>query len=104
MDRVLTLQAGSAGVTLIAEIMGNHSNIILVDAAGIILGSIKRVTSAVNRYREVLAHRPYVPPPPPTRPDLPARASQSSTRGPAWPVSWWPRCRANRRNNRCGKH
>ncbi len=67
-DRVLTFQIGSAGVTLIAEIMGKNSNIILVDGAGIILGSLKRVTAAMNRYREVMTHRTYVPPPQPSRP------------------------------------
>lgn len=66
-DRVLTLRAGSSGVSLISEVMGKHSNIILVDAAGIILGSVKRVTAEISRYREVLPHRPYVVPPPPTR-------------------------------------
>jgi predicted ribosome quality control (RQC) complex YloA/Tae2 family protein len=66
-DRVLRLRAGAEGVTLVAEVMGKHSNVILVDGAGVIMGSIKRVSAAINRYREVLPHRPYVPPPPPLR-------------------------------------
>src|SRR5207248_7943594 len=55
------------GVTLIAEVMGKHSNVILVDGDGIILGSIKRITARISRYREVLPRRPYVPPPPQLR-------------------------------------
>lgn len=50
-------------VQLIVEIMGRHSNIILVDGGGAILESIKRVPATVNRYRTVLPRRPYVPPP-----------------------------------------
>jgi predicted ribosome quality control (RQC) complex YloA/Tae2 family protein len=49
---------------LICEIMGKHSNILLVDpAAGIILDGIKRYSHALSRHREVLPGRPYVPPP-----------------------------------------
>ncbi|MCL1849449.1 MAG: NFACT family protein [Clostridiales bacterium] len=50
---------------LIAEIMGKHSNLILVDPdTGRILDSMKRITEAVNRYRQVLPGVIYVPPPP----------------------------------------
>ena len=49
--------------TLIVEIMGRHSNIILTDAGGVILDSIKRVGAEVNRYRLILPHQPYVAPP-----------------------------------------
>jgi len=49
---------------LVAEIMGKHSNIILLDPArGVILDGIKRYTHAVSRYREVIPGRPYLPPP-----------------------------------------
>lgn len=50
-------------VRLIVEIMGRHSNIVLVDSGGAIIDSIKRVPASVNRYRTVLPRRRYVPPP-----------------------------------------
>lgn len=49
---------------LICEVMGRHSNIILVDPqANQIIDAIKRYTHAVSRHREVLPGREYVPPP-----------------------------------------
>jgi len=49
---------------LIIEIMGKHSNLILVDpATGIIHDGIKRYSHEVSRYREVLPGKPYLPPP-----------------------------------------
>ncbi|MDQ2715065.1 MAG: NFACT family protein [Chloroflexota bacterium] len=52
---------------LIIEIMGRNSNIILCDAQGLILGSIKHVGANVNRYRVIIPNVPYVPPPPQQR-------------------------------------
>jgi predicted ribosome quality control (RQC) complex YloA/Tae2 family protein len=52
---------------LIVEIMGRLSNIVFCDEAGMILGSLKRVGSEVNRYREIVTGIPYVPPPPQQR-------------------------------------
>lgn len=50
--------------TLIIEIMGRHSNIILVDAAtNTILDSLKHVSLAVNRHRSVFPGAEYVAPP-----------------------------------------
>ncbi|MBJ8026681.1 MULTISPECIES: Rqc2 family fibronectin-binding protein [Bacillus cereus group] len=50
--------------TLVIEIMGRHSNIILVDAkTNIILDSLKHVSLAVNRHRTVYAGAEYVAPP-----------------------------------------
>ncbi len=50
---------------LIFEIMGKHSNIILVDAAnGKIIDSIKHVTPGESRIRQVLPGLTYVSPPP----------------------------------------
>ncbi len=48
---------------LVVEIMGKHSNIILLDQEEVILGSIKTVTEAVSRHRTVLPGKPYRPPP-----------------------------------------
>ncbi|HDX9576942.1 TPA: NFACT family protein [Bacillus pseudomycoides] len=50
--------------TLIIEIMGRHSNIILVDSkTNIILDSLKHVSLAVNRHRTVYAGAEYIAPP-----------------------------------------
>jgi len=50
---------------LICEIMGKHSNIILVDpSTNVIIDGIKRFSHSVSRYREVLPGRSYLPPPP----------------------------------------
>jgi predicted ribosome quality control (RQC) complex YloA/Tae2 family protein len=49
---------------LVIEIMGKHSNIILIDpVSGTIIDSIKRVSSEVSRHREVLPGRKYLAPP-----------------------------------------
>ncbi|MBO4991263.1 MAG: NFACT family protein [Firmicutes bacterium] len=49
---------------LIAEIMGKHSNIVLVDLnSGKIVDCIKRISIDVNRYRQLLPGLPYVYPP-----------------------------------------
>lgn len=49
---------------LLCEIMGKHSNIILVDpSSNIILDGIIRFSYATSRHREVLPGRRYTPPP-----------------------------------------
>ncbi|MCM3113996.1 NFACT family protein [Neobacillus sp. MER 74] len=49
---------------LIIEIMGRHSNIVLVDKSrNIILDSIKHVSFAVNSHRAIMPGQPYVFPP-----------------------------------------
>lgn len=67
-DRILEIEIGArdieaAGVTLIAELMGKHGNLVLVSDGGAILDSAKRVSSRVNRFRETLPGLPYNPPP-----------------------------------------
>ncbi len=55
---------GYQDVQLISEIMGKHSNLILVNRqTGQIIDAIKRYSHAVSRYREVLPGRPYIAPP-----------------------------------------
>lgn len=49
--------------TLIIEIMGKHSNIILLDESGKILDSIKRITHETSSVREVLPQKEYCLPP-----------------------------------------
>lgn len=51
--------------TIVIEIMGRHSNIILIDRErNLILDSIKHLPPSVNRYRTVLPGQEYVGPPP----------------------------------------
>lgn len=53
-----------ATLRLYLEIMGKHSNLILVDPERqIILDGLKRYSHAVSRYREVLPGRTYIAPP-----------------------------------------
>ncbi|WP_408954367.1 NFACT family protein [Natroniella sp. ANB-PHB2] len=49
--------------TLVIELMGRHSNIILLKEDRQILDSIKRITSKMSRYREILPGKKYLPPP-----------------------------------------
>jgi predicted ribosome quality control (RQC) complex YloA/Tae2 family protein len=53
---------------LIVELMGKHSNIVLVDSENRILGCIKPVSSRISRVRQVLPGLPYAPPPDPSKP------------------------------------
>ncbi|MCR5719041.1 MAG: NFACT family protein [Lachnospiraceae bacterium] len=48
--------------TLIAEIMGKHSNIIFVNEDNVIIDSIKRINASVSSVREVLPGRDYFVP------------------------------------------
>ncbi|MCW3058471.1 MAG: hypothetical protein JWQ02_292 [Capsulimonas sp.] len=50
-------------MTLIAEIMGRHSNLILVNGSHMILGAAKHIGSDINRFREVLPGVKYHKPP-----------------------------------------
>jgi len=66
MDRILHIGLDSSEfgkMTLIIEIMGKHSNLILVNAEGKVLGAAKHVGSSISRYRQVLPGRDYIPPP-----------------------------------------
>ena len=69
-DRILDIHIrGLEGLTylLTAEFMGKHSNIILVSPEGVVLQTAKLITAKINRYREVLPGKVYVPPPPSRR-------------------------------------
>lgn len=71
-DRVLDVEVRGhegAAYTLTAELMGKHSNIVLVSAEGVILQSAKLISAKMNRFRETLPGRPYVPPPATGKPD-----------------------------------
>ena len=71
LDRILKLTIAptsdvleASPKSIIAELMGKYSNIILVDeASGNILESIKHIDETMSRYREVLPGLTYTPPP-----------------------------------------
>lgn len=69
--------AGMNRVDLVIEIMGRHSNLILVGDDGAIMESAKRVTPRMSRVRPVLPKLPYTMPPPPDKPD-PRRLTSAS--------------------------
>ncbi|BCW97855.1 MAG: hypothetical protein KatS3mg024_0682 [Armatimonadota bacterium] len=65
-DRILRLTfvgTDSHTRTLICEVMGRHSNIILLDGEGTILGAAKTVGARQSRARQILPGRLYEPPP-----------------------------------------
>jgi predicted ribosome quality control (RQC) complex YloA/Tae2 family protein len=69
-DRILEIQVAGRDaddepvtVRLIAELMGKHSNLILVNGAGTILDAAKRISHRINRVRETLPGLAYQPPP-----------------------------------------
>ena len=49
---------------LVCEMMGRHSNIMLLSDENIIIDAVKRVAPSKNRYRLILPHQLYVTPPP----------------------------------------
>jgi predicted ribosome quality control (RQC) complex YloA/Tae2 family protein len=71
LERVVTLRfemrdsSGQRAERLLTtELMGRHSNMLLVDPTGpTILDGIRRVSASQSRYREVFPGRPYLPPP-----------------------------------------
>ena len=71
LERVLKIAVDSrdelgrpAEKILICEVMGKHSNVLLVDPdSNTIVDGIHRYSHSVSRYREVLPNRPYLPPP-----------------------------------------
>ena len=79
-------------LTLAVEIMGRHSNIILIDGSGMVVDSIKRVDMEMSSVRPVLPGLPYSPPPAAAgRLDLsavsPADFLGAMEQGPDYPMS-----------------
>ena len=65
-ERVLHLHfkaVDGAPYTLIAEMMGKHSNLILINGAGMILGAAKNIGRSMSRLRQIGPGLTYVPPP-----------------------------------------
>ncbi len=66
-ERVLKIQFDHAaeGVsTLIVETIGKYSNLILVDAGGMVIDALRRIPPHLNRVRVTLPQHAYAPPPP----------------------------------------
>ena len=69
-ERVIEIgvrQYDGTHLDIIVEVMGNLSNVILVDEDRMILGALHPVSANINRYRTILPGRPYLGPPPQTR-------------------------------------
>lgn len=81
-DRILEIGFASADATfvLIAELMGKHSNLILVDREGKIRAAVKWVGAAKSR-RPILPNRPYEPPPFDPAPSLLDASSEDVLQG-----------------------
>src|SRR3569833_1095974 len=65
-ERILVIRCKAfdgASFNLVVEIMGRHSNIILLNGPETILGAAKHITSEINRHREILPGLKYEPPP-----------------------------------------
>ncbi len=70
-DRILRVEIDHRGgsvaldpvCTVLVEIMGKHSNILLLNNVDQILEAAKHVTTDLSRARTVLPHRDYLPPP-----------------------------------------
>jgi predicted ribosome quality control (RQC) complex YloA/Tae2 family protein len=64
-ERVMTIRCHSheGTVDLVCEVMGKHSNVMLVSGDRVILGAVKLVRPSESRVRPILVGRPYVPPP-----------------------------------------
>ena len=78
-ERILRIEFDQAeyGVTtLVAEIMGRLSNLILLDASGTVFDAIRRVTPRMSRARTVQPRSIYLPPPPQEKADPLALSSE----------------------------
>jgi len=56
-------------VHFVVEVMGRHSNLILLDDEGLVKESAKHVSPRMSRVRPIRPKTPYTPPPPQERPD-----------------------------------
>jgi predicted ribosome quality control (RQC) complex YloA/Tae2 family protein len=76
VERVVTLsfaapRGGAPDLRLVAELMGKHSNLVLVEVAGgLVVDSLQHVEPPMSRVRTVLPGLPYEPPPAGDRLDL----------------------------------
>lgn len=68
-DDETLLDGEVAETTLAVEIMGRHSNLVLIDDEGLVMDSAKRVPSRLSRVRPILPKLHYVPVPPQEKAD-----------------------------------
>ncbi len=61
-----TMRSGEDETILIAEIMGQASNAILINSQNMILGALRQVSLEVNHYRAIQPNKEYISPPPQT--------------------------------------
>lgn len=69
MDEEIPDEAEVTYVHLAVELMGRHSNLILIDDTGRIMDSAKRVTTSMSRVRPIQPRLVYTPPPAIEKPD-----------------------------------
>jgi predicted ribosome quality control (RQC) complex YloA/Tae2 family protein len=84
-ERILELEVQARGdeVRLIGEVMGRHSNVMLVEGSRV-LGALKIVSPAKSRVRPILPGHEYSPPPaqpPPAVLNLPTRVDPARNAG-----------------------
>jgi len=60
---VMACRRGDHEIQLVVEIMGKHSNVILVDSSGRILGALKTISRRLSRVRPIVPGAAYEPPP-----------------------------------------
>ena len=72
-ERILELdiETEEGRSTLVAEIMGRDSNLLLLDEARVIRECVRRADAQTNAYRVTLPGKPYVQPPPLLKPPAP---------------------------------
>lgn len=88
MDRIMWFHLDSAEhgkLALVLEIMGKHSNLILLNDEKRILGAAKHVGSSISRYRQVLPGRDYISPPSTDKTD--PRTADDAMLDRLWPAS-----------------
>lgn len=74
LDRILMLDFETSNefgdpitLTVVVEIMGRHSNLVLIDAGGRIIDAIKRITEEMSSVRQILPGMQYELPPQPQK-------------------------------------
>jgi predicted ribosome quality control (RQC) complex YloA/Tae2 family protein len=65
IDRVIRILVHSSMGTFcfMAEMMGNRSNLILLNTEGVLIDAMRHVPQRLNRFRQLLPNMPYSPPP-----------------------------------------
>jgi predicted ribosome quality control (RQC) complex YloA/Tae2 family protein len=108
----LTFDGPLEPVTLVIEVIGRYSNLVLVGADGAVLDAIKRVGPDINRYRVVLPSHAYGPQVPLGLRPFGRHWSEASPGSVPWPhgrlpfgrwATWMPRSRRSNASRLCLK-